>query len=325
MVIQTVADQMIHYAYTCRASDIYLLPQTDHYEFWIKSQEQRRFIAKKDFNEMLSLISYFKYNAQMNISESRRPQSGALSFDLGHTVVQLRLSSIGNFKNQESLVIRLLYDQDEQLNFFFDTQVQQLQAAVRRRGLFVFSGATGSGKTTTMYMLAKQIAKTETVIAIEDPVEIRTPEILQLQVNEQAQMGYLELLKGTLRHRPDTLIIGEIRDAHTAQVAATAALSGHLVFTTVHARSTGGVLERLLDLGLSKNILENTLTTVCYQRLLPDIEQTPRVLCDILTGTQLEQQLQQPQQQFVNWAENLKKLYTQQWIDQQTYQKFQAG
>lgn len=325
MVIQAVADQIVQYAYERQASDIYLLPQADHYEFWLKIHDKRQFVAKRGLDEMSSLISYFKYNAQMNISESRRPQSGTLSFDLGREVIQLRLSSIGNFKNQESLVIRLLYNQNAQLNFFFDTQIQELQAAVLRRGLFVFSGATGSGKTTTMYMLAKQIAKTETVIAIEDPVEIMAPEILQLQVNEQAQMGYLELLKGTLRHRPDTLIIGEIRDEKTAQAAVTAALSGHLVFTTVHARSTGGVLERLLDFGLSKNVLENTLTTICYQRLITDTKAIPRVLCDILTADQLKTQLAQPQQCFVKWAEHLEILYAQQWIDQQTYQKFQTG
>lgn len=325
MIIRGIAEEMIQYAVTQKASDIYLLPQKDYYELWIRIHDTRTFVAKRDFTETVSLISYLKYSAQMNISENRRPQSGAVTFALLTMDIQLRLSSIGNFKNQESLVIRLLYQQHSAINFFFKTQLQRLRQCTSQRGLFVFSGATGSGKTTSMYLLARELAKKETVIAIEDPVEIKVPEILQLQVNEAAQMSYFELLKGTLRHRPDTLIIGEIRDAKTAQAAATAALSGHLVFTTVHARSSGGVIERLLDLGLSRNLLENTLSVICYQRLLMNRTGIPHVLCDVLTGGALKTSLQAPGQSFVDWEKNLKELLNYGAIDQQTYEKFKTG
>ncbi|MFD1672579.1 competence type IV pilus ATPase ComGA [Agrilactobacillus yilanensis] len=323
--IKKVVEQIIQYAYQQQASDIYLVPQADCYDLTLRIQDTHQFIEQRSFHETISLISFLKYKAQMNISENRRPQSGTLSLEVDGKTLQLRLSSIGDFKNRESLVIRLLYDKVSQLNFFFETQVQQLQALTQKRGLFVFSGATGSGKTTTMYLLAKALAKNETVIAVEDPVEIETPEILQLQVNEAAGMDYMTLVKGTLRHRPDTLIIGEIRDAKTAQTAVTAALSGHLVLTTVHARSTGGVVERLLDLGLSTNVLQNTLTTVCYQRLLTDRQQQPHVLCDVLTGEGLNNAIQQPGQGFVQWQEQLKKLRDYQRIEQQTYEKFKDG
>jgi competence protein ComGA len=325
LIIRKIARDIIGYAYDLKASDIYLIPQTDYYDYYVRIHGQRHLVARKDLKEMLGLISFLKYSAQMNISENRRPQSGTLDFELPTEVLQLRLSSIGNYKNEESLVIRLLYQDTGQLNFYFPDQLQLIAANLYRRGLFIFSGPTGSGKTTTLYQLAKQVAIEETVIAIEDPVEIRAPEILQLQVNEAADMSYTQLISGVLRHRPDTLIIGEIRDAQTAKAAVTAALSGHLVLTTLHARSSGGVVERLLDLNLSEVVLQNTLTAICYQRLFTDCQQTPKVLCDIMMAQDLKACLQKPQQQFVDWQSNMKLLLQYQLIDQQTYQTFKEG
>lgn len=325
MGIHSVALELIQYSFQQQASDIYLLPQTDYYDLFIRIHGTRQFVGRRSYHETVSLISYLKYRAQMNISENRRPQSGTLNFQLAETMIQLRLSSIGNFENQESLVIRLLYNQAQHLNYFFPEQLVSLKQLTQKRGLLIFSGPTGSGKTTTMYHLAREIAQNETVIAIEDPIEIRAPEILQLQVNDAAAMSYADLLKGTLRHRPDTLLIGEIRDAQTAQSAVTAALSGHLVFTTLHARSSGGVVARLLDLGLSVNLLQNTLTGICYQRLLTDTKRKPQVLCDIVAGSTLRDCLASPSQYFASWAQLLQTLLKGQIIDQRTYKQFQNG
>lgn len=120
-----------------------------------------------------------------------------------------------------------------------------IKKVAQSRGLIITSGPTGSGKTTTMYEVAKSMSQNKVVMTIEDPVEVHEPSFLQAQVNNEAGIDYQSLLKAALRHRPDILIIGEIRDQGTARLAVDAALSGHLVFATIHAKSTLQTISRL--------------------------------------------------------------------------------
>lgn len=140
--------------------------------------------------------------------------------------------------------------------------------AIDSRGLYLFSGPVGSGKTTLMYQLVREKFPDKQVITIEDPVEIKQDNMLQLQLNDEIGMTYDNLIKLSLRHRPDILIIGEIRDSETARVVIRASLTGVLVFSTIHAKSIPGVYARLLELGVSRQELENSLRAIIYQRLI---------------------------------------------------------
>lgn len=286
LTIKQLLDQCIEK----QVSDLYFLPCQQVYQLryrdatglhnWqvLKQEQAQRF------------CNQLKFQAQMAISETRRPQLGAQQYVYQQVPVFLRLSTVGNFQNAESLVVRFIYSVQEAFHFIFPAQLQQLQQLATKRGLVVFSGPTGSGKTTSLYRLAESLGTDKVVMTIEDPVEIYQPRFLQLQVNEQAGMTYQTLLKVGLRQRPDIFIIGEIRDEKTAAVAARAALSGHLVLSTVHAQSAYKVQQRLQDLGLSPEVLANCLTAVCYQRLLPLCRGGVAALCDIATQkTQLTQ------------------------------------
>ncbi|GAY73161.1 GspE family protein [Lentilactobacillus kosonis] len=134
--------------------------------------------------------------------------------------------------------------------------------------MVVFAGPTGSGKTSTIYKLASELSEDQIIMTIEDPIEISSESFLQLQINEAAGLNYAELIKVGLRHRPDAFIIGEIRDSKTANAAIQAALSGHLVLTTIHAQSPSGVIKRLKNLGIDNEYIDQALTGVAYQRLV---------------------------------------------------------
>ena len=140
--------------------------------------------------------------------------------------------------------------------------------ALDYRGLYLFAGPVGSGKTTLMHELVQERFKGQQVISIEDPVEIKQDNVLQLQVNQAIDMTYDNLIKLSLRHRPDVLIIGEIRDKETARAVIRASLTGVTVLSTIHAKSVSGVYERLLDLGVDKSELDNALQGIAYMRLI---------------------------------------------------------
>lgn len=288
MMIQVLINELLQTADQHRVSDIYVLPQAQGYQVRFRHAQAIRVWRHLSTAQGEQVLTYFKFQANMAVSEHRRPQVGALTWPLAHRRLELRFSTVGDYDGHESLVIRIIYPyQDLTLDYLDPPQEQVLQRLAGQRGLILFAGPTGAGKTTTMYTVARQLAKQAVVLTIEDPVEIHDPQFIQLQVNPAAQMTYGELIKVGLRHRPDAFIIGEIRDGVTAQAAVRAALSGHLVLSTVHARCAQGTVARLLDLGVAQEQLRQILTAACYQRLIPRVAQGPAVLLDILTGPAL--------------------------------------
>lgn len=239
-------------AVAVHASDVYLLPQAHTYRL--------AFRLPQGFSEQTQIptatavrwINYLKYQAGMNVAEHRRVQLGALT--LAEPAVALRLSTVGDVSQQETLVVRLIYGIPP-LDDAAAATIARLLPLVAARGLLALSGATGSGKTTLLYQLADALSAERMVMTIEDPVEILHPQFLQLQVNAAAEMSYAALLKAALRHRPDVLVIGEIRDGETARVACEAAISGHIVLATVHARSAALVPLRLISLGVPEALV----------------------------------------------------------------------
>lgn len=267
-MVQSAAKELISQALSKNAQDIYLMPKEDIYECYMRIGDERLFLESFDGDFMSSMISHFKFVSGMNVGEKRRTQLGSCDYELEDgKIVSLRLSSVGDYRGKESLVIRLLYSEYRDLNYWFEG-MKNLKEALGQRGLYLFSGPVGSGKTTLMYQLIKECFRQKQIISIEDPVEIKDNGMLQLQLNDSIGMTYDNLIKLSLRHRPDILIIGEIRDSETARAVIRASLTGAMVFSTIHAKSVPGVYARLLELGVSQEELKNSLSMVVYQRLI---------------------------------------------------------
>lgn len=271
--IEELANQLISEAVQAHASDIHIIPRSKDtiVQFRLGHQLISKYILP--LGDCERLISHYKFTASMDIGERRRPQNGAYSISLGGQSFGLRLSTLpGNKK--ESLVIRILPQQQAipfyQLSLFPQMNDQLLSFLHQANGLILLTGPTGSGKTTTLYTLLDVCSKNlaRHVITLEDPVEKESDELLQVQVNEKAGITYAAGLKAILRHDPDVIMVGEIRDSETARTAVRAALTGHLVISTMHSRDTRGAIYRLLEFGVSIHEIEQTLVAVTAQRLV---------------------------------------------------------
>ena len=266
-MVQEIAQKIIATAKEKKAQDIYFIPKEKSYELHMRVGDERCLVDSYEFDVLAAVISHFKFVAGMNVGEKRRSQLGSCDYQYGEKVSSLRLSTVGDYRGHESLVIRLLHDEEQELHFWFQ-DMNELGEQYRQRGLYLFAGPVGSGKTTLMHELAKSLFKGQQVMSIEDPVEIKQDDMLQLQLNEAIGLTYENLIKLSLRHRPDLLIIGEIRDSETARAVVRASLTGATVFSTIHAKSIRGVYERLLELGVTEEELAVVLQGVCYQRLI---------------------------------------------------------
>ncbi|MFQ6785656.1 MAG: competence type IV pilus ATPase ComGA [Streptococcus salivarius] len=267
-MVTEFAKEMIKNADSCGAQDIYVIPRQDNYELYMRVGQERRLIDVYRPDFMASLIGHFKFVAGMMVGEKRRSQLGSCDYDCGDgQKVSLRLSTVGDYRGLESLVIRVLHSERREL-VYWNQGIQPIMDALDYRGLYLFAGPVGSGKTTLMHELVQERFKGQQVISIEDPVEIKQDNVLQLQVNQAIDMTYDNLIKLSLRHRPDVLIIGEIRDKETARAVIRASLTGVTVLSTIHAKSVAGVYERLLDLGVDKSELDNALQGIAYMRLI---------------------------------------------------------
>ncbi|WEV37669.1 competence type IV pilus ATPase ComGA [Lactobacillus sp. ESL0677] len=324
MRIKETVNSLIEEAIAEHASDIFFLVHDEQMVVNLRTITGISQRAVFTLNEGKEIINFLKYGAQMDIAEHRRPQVGALTYDYHQEKYYLRLSSIGDFTGCETLVLRIIY-QVQSGQYFLPKQIEKLTQLAKRRGLIVTSGPTGSGKTTTMYKLAQAVGQEKMVMTIEDPVEIHQASFLQTQVNDEAEISYARLLEAALRHRPDILIIGEIRNAQTARLAVDAALSGHLVLATVHAKSTLQTISRLESLQINQNELSNCLTAVSYQRLLPTANGFSCLL-DIASGQDLQDSIEQTQRgNFVKWTDNLAELKQRGEISAPIYEQFQEG
>ena len=266
-MVQEIAQKIIATAKEKKAQDIYFIPKEKSYELHMRVGDERCLVDSYEFDVLAAVISHFKFVAGMNVGEKRRSQLGSCDYQYGEKKSSLRLSTVGDYRGHESLVIRLLHDEEQELHFWFQ-DMNELGGQYRQRGLYLFAGPVGSGKTTLMHELAKSLFKGQQVMSIEDPVEIKQEDMLQLQLNEAIGLTYENLIKLSLRHRPDLLIIGEIRDSETARAVVRASLTGVTVFSTIHAKSIRGVYERLLELGVTEEELAVVLQGVCYQRLI---------------------------------------------------------
>lgn len=267
--------ELLQVALDARIPDIHILPDQVTYKVFLRMNSGLKLYEEISYDLGLRLIAHFKYLGDMDIGDSRRPQSGACKLQLKQGELNLRLSTMTNFHANESLVLRLMtamQDFDLASHTFFPDLIPDLERLVKYdSGLILFSGPVGSGKTTTMYQLLRQETRInpKKVICIEDPVEIEVPDFLQIQVNHKAGITYNRLLKQCLRHHPDIIVVGEIRDEETAQAVIRSALTGHLILATVHAKNAEGVVDRLEELGVSRQLLRQVMLGVVFQKMIP--------------------------------------------------------
>lgn len=294
------------------------------------------------------LISYFKFLANMDVGEKRKPQSGAAHLIVDDHPIELRFSTITNVLLLESLVIRVIRQQAKNqptIRTYFPEDILLLTSLIRRKsGLILFSGPVGSGKTTTIYQLlrARMAEETLQIITMEDPVEIYEEKFLQTEVNEMAGISYDVLIKSSLRHHPDVLMIGEIRDEETARMSIRGALTGHLMIATIHAKDALGVIARLQELKVTNEQLKQTLIGVVSQRLvprycykckgdcLPDCDWLPlenkrSAILEILAGTDLKSALTAQEQDlnFLTLNQKLRKAWACGYIDKNSLTQFE--
>lgn len=316
-------DELILAAQRAQVADIYLLPTTTGYHLKYHRDGQLEAVAQLAIGEGERLIGILKYQADMNVVEKRRPQVGRFE----QNELTIRVSTVGDYLNRETAVLRLLYDDADMPKAWLDAQqFAQLQLDLPAAGLVVLAGPTGSGKTSTIYDLLRNLSSDKLVLTIEDPVEVRQADLVQLQVNDLAQMDYQALIKVALRHHPEVLFVGEIRDARTAQAALQAALSGHLVLTTVHALSAPDIVLRLQQLGLPTNQLQTALSGVVYQRLVPLLAGGQAAVLDARFGMDLEAIWQNRAPKFSQkWQEVLANASQQKQISAQMAAYYQNG
>ncbi|MFZ2268597.1 MAG: GspE/PulE family protein [Azonexus sp.] len=223
-------------------------------------------------------ISRIKVMSELDIAERRVPQDGRLRVSIGGREVDLRVSIMPSIHGEDA-VLRIL-DKQSLTNQMKELQLtslgfdEKIAATLRRLasepyGMFLVTGPTGSGKTTTLYAALTEINHgTDKIVTIEDPVEYQLPGVLQIPVNEKKGLTFARGLRSILRHDPDKIMVGEIRDAETAQIAIQSALTGHLVFTTVHANNVFDVIGRFMHMGVDPYSFVSALNGVLAQRLL---------------------------------------------------------
>ncbi|GER71463.1 ComG operon protein 1 [Weizmannia acidilactici] len=274
MSVEKMAELLVGQAVKNKVTDVHIVPRQQCYH--VQFRQYGRLYPHRNLSAKAGerLISHLKFMSSMDISEKRKPQSGSVQMKILQQTVSLRISTLPTSLSKESLVIRILPHEERyqigQISLFPSSAKKLMALLNHSHGMLIFSGPTGSGKSTTMYTLVEHCSKhfLRNVITLEDPVEKQTDSFLQVQVNEKAGITYSTGLKAILRHDPDIILVGEIRDAETARIAVRASLTGHLVLTTMHTRDAKGAIYRLMEFGISLHEIEQTLLAVSAQRLI---------------------------------------------------------
>jgi len=255
------------------ASDINIQPTAEIVRVYYRVDGKLQLIRTLDRDLLKPLVSRAKIISGMDISERRIPQDGHAQLKRGDVNVDLRVSVIPTI-NGESVVIRVL-DQQHRLLHLSELGLPEADCASmltiinKSHGMILVAGPTGSGKTTTLYALMNEIRKSHRhILSVEDPVEYDISGIEQVQVSSRKGVTFSSALRHFLRHDPDVIMVGEIRDAETATIANRAALTGHLLLSTLHTNSAPATITRLLNMGVERFLLSDTLLAIISQRLV---------------------------------------------------------
>ena len=256
-----------------KASDIHIEPQRDDFLIRLRKDGELYDYERIPTETANAVISRIKLLSQLQLVEKRRAQDGRFLFSEADRTIEVRVSIIPAW-NGESVVLRVLDTKAVPLKLdelgFRKEHVEQLEEICRMRSsLVLVCGPTGAGKTTTLAAMLSLITDGKTkVVSIEDPVEYRLDGVIQIPVNTAIDMDFDDILRRVFRHDPDVIMIGEIRDEETAKTAVRAALTGHLVFATIHASDASSGILRLLDMGIAPYLLASVFGASIAQRLV---------------------------------------------------------
>ncbi|MDE2249407.1 MAG: type II/IV secretion system protein [Xanthomonadaceae bacterium] len=269
-----IVDWLLQYAFEQRASDIHLEPRRDTGSIRFRIDGIMQKVFELPSPVMTAVTARIKILARMDVAEKRRPQDGRIKTrSASGREVELRISNMPTAFGEK--VVMRIFDPDlvvkdfAQLGFSPSEGLNWRSMVERPHGIVLVTGPTGSGKTTTLYSTLKHLATPElNVCTVEDPIEMVSPEFNQMQVHAAIDLDFAAGVRTLLRQDPDIIMVGEIRDLETAQMAIQASLTGHLVLSTLHTNDAPSAVTRLLDLGVPHYLIQSTLTGVVAQRLV---------------------------------------------------------
>ncbi|MDB5184311.1 MAG: Type secretion system protein [Candidatus Saccharibacteria bacterium] len=274
--ISKALSAILEYAAKNRASDVHIEPMANELRVRCRVDGILREIMRLPKNTEAPLISRIKILSNLKIDEHRIPQDGQFTVDVEGKAIDLRIA-IAPIVWGEQVVIRLLDKSGTSLKLedmgYTGRALRTIRKGLQQsNGMILTSGPTGSGKSTSLYALLQEIkSDSVNIVTLEDPVEYKMEGINQIQVNADVGLTFASGLRSILRQDPNVVMVGEIRDRETAQLAVQAALTGHLVFSTLHTNSAAGILPRLLDMGVEPFLIASTVHTVIGQRLVRHI------------------------------------------------------
>ncbi len=268
-----LVSRMIQTAVEQRASDIHVEPMDGRVRIRFRKDGVLSEVASHEEQLLGPLLSRLKILAGMDIAEKRKPQDGRMNVSVRGRAVDIRASMLPS-NHGESMVMRLL-DKERGLVSLTDlglsrTDRERFDRTIKQpNGIVLVTGPTGSGKTTTLYAALKELNRPDVkIITAEDPVEYELPGINQVQVHQRIDLGFARILRAMLRQAPNVILVGEIRDRETAEVAIQASLTGHLVFSTLHTNDAPSALTRLVDMGVKPFLVSASIQAVLAQRLV---------------------------------------------------------
>ena len=271
--VVSLVDAIINQAITMTASDIHFEPTADQMDVRFRVDGVLQAMKGVARDEQLAVTSRLKLMAKMDIAEKRKPQDGRITMEKPDATIDIRVSSIPTAFG-EKVVLRIL-DKSAQMRSLKDIGINPddlsrfIGFLEKPQGMVLVTGPTGSGKTTTLYAALNHLLKPQVnIMTIEDPIEYEIAGITQSQVKPEINYDFASALRAFLRQDPDIIMVGEIRDRETAQIALRAAMTGHLVLSTVHTNSAAATVIRLIDLGVEPYLVASSLSLVVAQRLV---------------------------------------------------------
>ena len=271
-----LVNSLLRQAVVMKASDVHIEPFENYVRVRFRIDGDLQEIMSLDINTHAAVVARIKIMGKMDIAEKRIPQDGRVGIKLEDRRIDLRLSTLPTTYG-EKIVIRILdrenvFIHKSQLGFT-PTNIERLNKIIRYPyGIILVTGPTGSGKTSTLYTILSELNKVNrNIITVEDPIEFKISGLNQVQVNPKANLTFASGLRAILRQDPDIIMIGEIRDAETVEIAVRAAITGHLVLSTIHTNDTASTVVRLIDMGIEPYLISSSVVGIIAQRLVKKI------------------------------------------------------
>lgn len=320
--MKEIVDQIISNAVEENASDIHFIPSKDVVYIRCRIDGEMNNVDTMTKALYEKMLSYIKFVSNLDVAERKKSQSGMMEYPTENGLYHVRISTLPQTIGSEAAVLRLIKAHFDSQSLSYLNKLKQMMKL--SSGLILLTGPTGSGKSTLMYALLTY-ARDELnrqIITIEDPVEQLLDRTIQISVNEKADITYQQSFKSILRCDPDIIMIGEIRDSMTAKQVMNAALSGHLVLSTLHASDTIGAVERLIEMGIHQSELKQSVNLITSQRLvMKEIERD--LVIESMTNQQLKQLLNGQKVEGLNsLKQQIVKLYEQKEISLSELEKY---